>query len=101
MYIKYIPVKYNEYTGESIRRNTIIKCIDENTVSIDGELFEFDEASVAWDNISGITGGRIVDAKRVDGVLYLTVIRCYTGNCSSWDTGDYHEIIRENAGTGR
>ncbi len=68
--------------------------VDENQITIDGEVYEFDPESVAWDDINQLTNGAILEAKRVDGTLWLTVKRQYTADCTAWDTGEYHEINR-------
>lgn len=85
MKIKYSPCKTN--------RDTNIKVLGANSLTIDGELYEFDESSVAWPEVSEQTGGRIIEARRDDdGELWLTVRRFYTVSCASWDTGDFHEV---------
>ena len=94
MKIKYIPV-YDTY-------NTVIEYIDENTIKIDDELYEFDTESVEWPDIYTQTNGKIVSARRDDtGELYLDVIRkYYYENAGAvipqpeWDTGEYHDINR-------
>ena len=93
MKIKYIPV-YSNY-------NTVIEYIDENTLKIDGELYEFDD-SIVWPDIYTQTNGKITSAKRDEiGELYLDVVRKYhyedAGSVISqpeWDTGDYHDFNR-------
>ena len=94
MKLKYIPV----YTNH----NTVIEYIDENTLKIDGELYEFDTESVEWPDIYTQTNGKITSARRDDtGELYLDVVRKYhyedAGSVipqPEWDTGEYHEINR-------
>lgn len=94
MKIKYIPV-YSNY-------NTVIEYIDENTIKIDDELYEFDTESVEWPDIYTQTNGKITSARRDEtGELYLDVIRKYYYEDAGavipqpiWDTGDYHEINR-------
>jgi hypothetical protein len=86
MKLKYSPI-YND------NQNTIIEYIDENTILVDGETYEFDLDTVIWDDISAQTNGVILEVKRVDGELCLTVRRYYTDIISpDWDTGDYHDI---------
>jgi hypothetical protein len=86
MKLKYSPI-YND------NQNTIIEYIDENTILIDGETYEFDLNTVIWDDISAQTNGAILEVKRVDGELCLTVRRYYIDIISpDWDTGDYHDI---------
>jgi ribulose kinase len=86
MKIKYSPVCTDNQT-------TIIEYIDENSILVDGKTYEFDSDTIIWDDVSAQTEGTILDAKRVDGELWLTVRRYYTGIISpDWDTGDYHDI---------
>ena len=92
MKIKYIPVYSN--------CNTVIEYIDENTLKIDNELYEFDTESIVWPDIYTQTNGKITSARRDEtGELYLDVIRkYYFENAGAvipppeWDTGDYHDI---------
>lgn len=92
MKIKYIPVSWNPYAKIEAFPDTVVEFADENSIRIDGELYEFDESSVVWPDIRAQTNGIISEAHRDDGELYLTVMRFYTGSCLAWDTGDYHEI---------
>ena len=86
MRIKYSPVK-------SDTEDTNIRYVDENTILIDGEEYQFDVNSVIWPTIRNDTNGKILDAFVDDnGELCITVRRFYTGSCSDWDTGDYHDI---------
>ena len=85
MKIKYSPVHTD--------KDTIIEYVDENTIMIDGEIYEFDKESIVWDDIATQTGYLILEAKRIDGELWLTVRRYYTDiRRPEWDTGDYHDI---------
>ena len=107
MKIKYSPCKSSH--------DTQINVTAENTITIDGEYYEFDD-SVIWPDIAEQTGGKILEAHReiieesghetlgaleeleyvIDVPahleLFVTVRRFYTGSCSSWDTGMYHEV---------
>jgi hypothetical protein len=86
MKIKYSPVHTD-------RQNTIIKYIDGNTIMIDGKTYEFDLESVAWEDIAEQTDYLILDAKRLNGELWITIRRYYTDiRRPDWDTGDYHDI---------
>lgn len=86
MKIKYSPCKTDD-------KDTKINIIDENILEIDGEVYEFDKESVVWDDITEQTDYLILDAKRVDGELWLTIRRYYTDiRRPEWDTGDYHDI---------
>ena len=92
MKIKYIPV-YDTY-------NTVIEYIDESTIKIDDELYEFDTESVEWPDIFTQTNGKITSARRDEtGELYIEVVRTYYYENAGavipqpeWDTGDYHDI---------
>jgi len=94
MKIKYIPVYSN--------CNTVIEYIDENTLKIDNELYEFDTESVEWPDIYIQTNGKITSARRDDtGELYLDVVRKYHYENAGavipqpeWDTGEYHDFNR-------
>ena len=86
MKIKYSPVHTDN-------QNTVIEYVDENTIMIDGEIYELDKESVIWEDITTQTDYRILEAKRIDGELWLTVRRYYTDiRRPDWDTGDYHGI---------
>jgi hypothetical protein len=86
MKLKYSPVYNNN-------QNTIIEYTDENTVLVDGKTYEFGLDTVIWDDVSAQTDGVILEVKRVDGELWLTVRRYYTDLIRpDWDTGDYHDI---------
>ena len=84
MHIKYSPCKHD--------RDTLIEFVDENTIRIDGELYEFDANDVAWPTIIQDTEGLILEAHREAGELFATVRRFYSASCSEWDTGAYHEV---------
>ena len=86
MKIKYSPIKSDNV-------DTVIEPIDENTVKINGEQYEFDTDSVVWPDIQEQTKGAINSAYRANGELYLEIRRYYTYSCSLWDTGDYHDIV--------
>lgn len=92
MKVKYSPSKWNPYAQIDAKPDTEIKVQDANTLVIDGEVFEFDPESVAWEDLNEQTDGRILEAHRTDGELYVTVRRFYTGSCAELDTGDYHEV---------
>jgi len=92
MKIKYSPCKWNPYASsqfpEGTNPDTEIEVLNGNIISIDGELFEFDESSVIFPDIHEQTNGIIHEAHRTDGVLFVTVRRFYTGSCE-WDTGGF------------
>ena len=84
MHIKYSPQK--------AEHDTIINVIDDNTISINGVAHGFDAESISYPDIAQETQCAILEAHREDGELYLTVLRQYTGSCSEWDDGQYHEV---------
>jgi len=105
MFIKYIPCKWNPYAASqfdlSTKPDTDIIITGDSSLIIDGNEYELDEATVEWpqkdymkpDSPPGLmelTGGRIQEAHREAGELYVTVRRFYSGSCLGWDTGDYH-----------
>jgi hypothetical protein len=96
MKLKYSPCKWNPYAASQYadytKSDTVITVMDDNALNIDGDTFEFDPMDVEWPTISTDTNGVILEAHRVDGELYVTVRRFYTGSCSDWDTRDYHEV---------
>ena len=83
MKLKYSPCKHD--------RDTLITPLDDNALNIDGEVYEFDPADVAWPTISQDTEGVILEAHREGGELYVTVRRFYSSSCGQWDDGQYHE----------
>jgi hypothetical protein len=83
MKIKYSPIKSN--------RDTEIMVIEDG-VKIDGEEHVFPPDLVEYMDVVEKSGGAIIEAKRVDGELYLTVLRRYTSGRPAWDTGEYHEV---------
>lgn len=84
MFIKYSPCHTN--------KDTIIEAVNENTLRIDGELYEFDPESVTWPEIFTQTEGVIIEAHRKDGELFVTIRRFYSVSCVEWDSGEYHAI---------
>ena len=86
MKIKYSPIKSN--------RTTEIEVI-ENGVMIDGEAHEFPEEIVEFPDVAEKSGGAIIEAKRMDGELYLTILRRYTGGRPVWDTAGYHDVTTQ------
>lgn len=82
MRIKYSPCKSD--------KDTDINIIDDNTISIDGELYEFDKESIEFPMLAELTDYIILEAHRKSEELFLTIKRFYSGNCTEWDTGDYH-----------
>jgi len=79
--------------------NTEITVIDENSLSVDGEVFEFSDTDVEWPDMYKQSGGVFFEAHRESGELYLTVRRFTEGifidsimKKEEWDTGEYHDI---------
>jgi hypothetical protein len=85
MKLKYSPCKHPTL-------NTTIVVKNDSTLTIDGEDHEFDETAVTFPTICTDSGGLILEAHRENGELYVTVRRFYTGSCSAWDDGQYHDI---------
>ena len=81
-----------KYSPQKADHDTVIKYIDENTISIDGEEHGFDADSISYPDIGEETSFRIIEAHRENGELCLTVLRKYTSSCSEWDDGQYHEV---------
>ena len=81
-----------KYSPQKAEHDTIIKAIDENTVSIDGVEHGFDAESISYPDIAQETQCAILEAHRKDGELHITVLRPYTDSCSGWDDGQYHEV---------
>lgn len=90
MKIKFSPMRWNEHAKIEAEPNTIINYINENSVEIDGELYEFE--GYEWEDIRALTNEKILEAHRENEELYLTIRRFYTVSCNEWDTGDYHSF---------
>ena len=93
MYLKHSPVKYNEHSPACVghKPDTEIVVQDENTLLVDGEVYEFDPLDVAWPTIAEDSGAVILEAHREAGILFVTVRRFYSSSCAQWDDGQYHE----------
>ena len=91
MKIKYGPVKFNEYSPACVGKSpdTLITPLDDNALSIDGEVYSFDPLDVAWPTINQDTQGVILEAHREAGILHVTVRRFYSSSCGQWDSGAY------------
>lgn len=96
MKIKYSPCLWNDNAKSNspdwTKPDTEIKVVDKDSLFIDGQLCEFPLEIVQFDKVAEESGGLILEAKRVDGELYLTIRRFYTGSCSEWDSGAFHEV---------
>lgn len=84
MKIKYSPCMSN--------RNTSYKIITESLIEIDGERYEFPNDSVQFPDIAIQTSGAIIEARRENGKLYLTVLRRYIGSVPPECDGEYQEV---------
>ena len=85
MKIKYSPCNHNI--------DTIIEILDDNSITVDGDLFEFEIDSISFDEVNSQTNGIILNAYRdSENELYVEVRRFYKDTCVEWDTGEYHEI---------
>jgi hypothetical protein len=95
MKIKYSPC----YTTPE----TQVKFIDDWTIEIDGEQFEFSPELVEYLDVSEQTGGKIQEAEVKDGELHLTVRYQYQDkgiweNPSYYPDGGYRGSQYENIG---
>lgn len=84
MMIHYSPCKSGQ--------DTQIQVVDDNTITIDGEEFIFDADSVIWEGLSAATNGKILEAHRENGTLFVRVLRFYSDTCP-WDTGTFQEVL--------
>lgn len=83
MRLRFLPVSDNY--------DTSLKILSDTEISLDGESVLFPADGVMWPDILAQSGGKIFDAHREAGILYLTIQRHYTGSCSQWDDCEYHE----------
>ena len=81
-----------KYSPQKAGHDTIIKVIDENTVSIDGIEHGFDAESVAYPDIAQETQYAILEAHRENGELFLTVLRQYRTSWREWYSDEYQEL---------
>ena len=107
MFIKYSPCSWNHYAASqfdiSTKCDTDIIITGDNSLIIDGNEYDFDEATVEWpqkdymkpDSPPGLmelTGGRILEAHQENGILHLTVRIFYTGGMPPNCDAQYHEV---------
>jgi len=107
MFIKYSPCKWNPYAASqfdlSTKPDTDIIITGDSSLIIDGNEYDFDEATVEWPQkdymkpdsplgLMELTGGRILEAHRIDGGLHLTVRIFYTGGMPPNCDAQYHEV---------
>lgn len=99
MKLKYGPVMWNKHAKhnfpEFTKPKTEIEVIDENTIKIDGQLYEFPANGVACPDIREQTNGVIEEAHRDEyGVLCLAVRRFFTvpGAEIAWYSEDYIDV---------
>lgn len=69
---------------------TQIKYIDQWTIEIDGERYEFLPCYVEYPNVSEQTGGAIQRAEVRNDELYLTVLYRYQDK-GVWENPNYYE----------
>lgn len=81
-----------KYSPQKAGHDTIIKVIDKDAISYDGEEHRFDQSAVDYPDIAKETDYKILEAHRDNGELCLTALRQYSGSCSEWDDGQYHEV---------
>jgi hypothetical protein len=82
---------------------TQVNFIDQWTIEIDGERFEFSPIMVEYPKVSEQTNGKIQHAEVKDGELYLTVLFNYQDkgtweNPSYYPDGGYRGAQYENIG---
>ncbi len=98
MKLKYGPCLWNPHAAHHFPGalpDTVIEVVDENTLRVDGELYEFPADGVACDDIREQTNGVIEEAHRdADGVLCATVRRFFSspGDELVWYSEDYVEV---------
>lgn len=105
MKIKYQPIAWCAAGKKSLpdytQPETEIKVIDENTISVDSQLYEFNPTDIVWNGVElrQATNGLILEAYRELDVLYLTIRRFYipvientVALTPDWATGDFHEV---------
>jgi len=74
---------------------TVIEVVDENTIRVDGELYEFPSDGIECPDIREQTNGVIEEAHRdSDGTLCVTVRRFFSspGGELAWYSEDYVEV---------
>ena len=81
-----------KYSPQKADHDTVIKYIDENTISIDGIEDGFDNESLNYPGIATETDCRILEAHRENGELYLTVLRQYSQSWQEWYSENYQEF---------
>ena len=90
-----IRVKFSPCGNEVLE--TKILYTDDDTVQVNDQDFFFEPDISCYENIATTTGGQIIDAYRIEGVLHLTIIRFFLGDISpAWDTGEYHDLTADN-----
>jgi len=81
-----------KYSPQKAEHDTVIKIIDENTISINGEEYGFDSESIEWPSIAIDTNYKILEAHRENEELYLTVLRQYSQSWQEWYSENYQEF---------
>lgn len=63
--------------GIRSNRDTQIAMLSPNVVRVDGVVYEFAAAAIAWPRVAEETGGAITEAHREDGELCMTILCRY------------------------
>lgn len=87
-------MKIRFYPQGNLTNNSVVMVVDENTLSVDGQLYEFDPDHVAFDPTGPILGARRDD----DGVLEIEVLIKYRINQetakATWESRDASGVHR-------
>jgi len=78
-----------KYSPTLATQETQVKYIDNFTIEIDGERYEFSKELVEYQDVSEQTGGAIQHAEVKDGELYLTVLFRYQDK-GTWENPNYY-----------
>jgi len=83
-----VKIKYSPCMSKI---ETQIKCVDDLTIEIDGELFEFSLDYIEYPDIIDQTNGSILEAHVENGELYLTVLYLYQDKDKAiWENDNYY-----------
>lgn len=98
MKLKYGPCRWNPNAAcdfPGCLPDTVIEVVGENTLRVDGELYEFPADGIECPDIREQTGGVIEEAHRDEsGTLCVTVRRFFTqpGGELAWYSENYVEV---------
>lgn len=84
-----VNIKYSPCKSET--KNTAIVIRSATDIEVDGVIYTFDFDGIKWPDVAVETDYAIIEAHRAAGELFLTVRRFYTGSCSDWDSGAFHD----------